>query len=205
MKVNNFLFFQIHGNSGYDGIIGNIELFLTFLETLTEKSLTDIFVLIMPGVAGINNIHPLLVHFPIALLISFFMVDFIGSIFKKNNWRLLASGLLYLGTVSALFTVIAGFIAADSVDHSGDVHIIMERHELLGLSILALAIILSGWRLLASEPLKGGINIFYLILSALLSILIIAGADMGGLMVYKYGVSVEVGVVDAFQEHAHHH
>ncbi len=208
MNVNNFLFFQIHGNSGHEGIAGSIDVFLTFLETLSGKSGGDIFTLIMPGITAMNNIHPLLVHFPIALLISFFMVDFMGSVFKKTNWRGIASGLLYLGTISALFAVIAGFIAADSVAHGENVHAIMDRHKTLGLSVLSLAFILSSWRLLAGGKIKGEVNFLYLFLSAILSILITLGADMGGLMVYKFGVSVKAAEIDtenAFQEHSHNH
>ena len=208
MNVNNFLSFQVHGNSGHEGIAGSIDVFLIFLETLSGKSGIEIFTLIMPGITAMDNIHPLLVHFPIALLISFFMVDFIGSVFKKENWRDLASGLLYLGTITALFAVIAGFIAADSVAHAENVHAIMDRHKMLGLSVLSLAFVLSSWRLLAGGKIKGDINFLYLFLSAILSILITLGADMGGLMVYKYGVSVEAaetGTENAFQEHSHNH
>ena len=208
MNVNNFLSFQIHGNSEHEGISGSINVFLTFLETLAEKSGIEIFRLIMPGITAMDNIHPLLVHFPIALLISFFMVDFMGTVLKKTNWRDIASGLLYLGTISALFAVIAGFIAADSVVHGENVHAIMGKHKTLGLSVLSLAFVLSSWRLLAGGKIKGEVNFLYLFLSAILSILITLGADMGGLMVYKFGVSVEAVEIsaeeNAFQEHSHH-
>jgi uncharacterized membrane protein len=213
MNINNFLSFQfqVHGNSGYEGIAGSLDVFLTFIESLSGKSGGDIFTLIMPGITAMNNIHPVLVHFPIALLISFFIVDFMGVVFKKSTWRDIASGLLYLGTISALCAVIAGFIAADSVAHGENVHAIMDRHKILGLSVLSLAFVLSGWRLLAGGKIKGEINFLYLFLSATLSILITLGADMGGLMVYKYGVSVETaeaaetGTENAFQEHSHNH
>ncbi|MDQ7091468.1 MAG: DUF2231 domain-containing protein [Methylococcales bacterium] len=206
MNVNNFLSFQLHGGSDHEGIAGNIEVLLSFLESLSGKSLTEIFTLIVPGISEMNNIHPLFVHFPIALLISFFLVDLLGSLLKKTHWRDIAGGLLYLGTLSALFTVIAGFFAAESVGHAEDVHEIMTRHQILGLSVLTLATILSGWRLLAHGKIKGEINIFYLIISAILSVLIVLGADLGGLMVYKYGVSVEaanIGKEAIFHEHTH--
>ncbi len=208
MNINNFLSFQVHGSSGHNDVAGNIDVFLTFLESLSGKSGVDIFTLIMPGITAMDNIHPLFVHFPIALLISFFIVDFMGSVFKKTNWRDIASGLLYLGTISALFAVIAGFIAEDSVAHGGNVHAIMERHETLGVSVLSLAFILSSWRLLAGGKIKGELNFLYLFLSAILSILISLGADLGGLMVYKYGVSVkaiETGTENAAHEHSHNH
>jgi uncharacterized membrane protein len=205
MNITIFLPLQLHGNSENNGIVNSIDVFLSFLETLSGKSLADIFALVMPGITQMNNIHPLLVHFPIALLISFWMVDLIGSILKKPQRRYFASGLLYLGTLSTLVTVMTGFIAANSVAHDGEVHTLMERHKLLGLSVLTLAIILSGWRILAHEQLKEGANVCYLVLSAGLFSLILLGADIGGLMVYKYGVSVGATTENTTQVHSHNH
>ena len=207
MNVTNFLSFQVHGNSGSGGgIVETLDSFLSFIETLPSKSSADIFTQIMPGLASLDNIHPLVVHFPIALLISFFLVDFIGSVFKKPTAREAASYLLYLGTLSALFAVIAGFIAAQSVQHGGGVPEIMENHKLLGLSVLSLSTFLSAWRLISYKSLKGSANVFYLLLSLVLCFLISFGADLGALMVYKHGVSVDaakVGMEEAFHEHSH--
>lgn len=206
--INKLLSFQIHSGSEHEGIASRLDIFLAFLDTLSGKSLTEIFGLILPGVTVMENIHPLVVHFPIALLINFFVVDFLGSVLTKDHWRRVASGFLYLGTFSALCAVLAGFIAEKSIAHGGNVHEIMETHQLFGLSILFLAILLSGWRFFSGGVIKGEINIFYMMLSGILSALIVIGADMGGLMVYKYGVSVEAVKINSktsFQEHQHNH
>ncbi|MCK5121892.1 MAG: DUF2231 domain-containing protein, partial [Methylococcales bacterium] len=98
--------------------------------------------------------------------------------------------------------------AAGSVEHGDNVHLIMQRHKTFGLSILCLSVVLSIWRLLSAGVIKGGANIVFLTLAALLNILVILGADLGGLMVYKHGVAVEaveVNMMDYFQEHTHSH
>ncbi|MCK4492881.1 MAG: DUF2231 domain-containing protein [Methylococcales bacterium] len=207
MNTLSFLSFQVHGSSGSSGIAATIEGFLTFIETLSDKSLTEIFAIMMPGITAMSNIHPLVVHFPIALLLSFFLVDFIGSILKKQNWRTVASGLLYLGTISIALAIMAGLLAARSVTHDETIHAIIEQHEMFGFGALFLACVLSGWRLLAKGIIVGEVNILYVLLSAVLSVLIILGADLGGLMVYKHGVSVDAVKIDEsndFQEHSHH-
>ncbi|MEY3106948.1 MAG: hypothetical protein RIT35_1121, partial [Pseudomonadota bacterium] len=109
----------------------------------------------------------------------------------KNQWHHVASWFLYFGTISSLFTVIAGLIAASTVEHEDNVHEIMEHHEHIGLTILILAVSLSLWRIMSGGLISRIGNPFHLMLSALLCALIIFGADLGGLMVYQYGVAVK--------------
>jgi len=194
--MNNFLTFQIHGGADQDGGISeSITSLLVFFENLSTKGPEDIFSSMLPGIAGMDNIHPLLVHFPIAFLSAFFALDLVATLANKPHWRNVASGFLYFGTVAALFTVIAGLIAAESVAHGQNVHEIMERHEHIGISILSTAILLSIWRIKSGVLPSGGANNFFLFLSALLCLLMMLGADLGGLMVYKYGVAVEAAPV----------
>jgi uncharacterized membrane protein len=194
--MNNFLSFQIHGGADQGGgIVESISSLLAFFENLSTQGPGEIFSSIMPGIAGMDNIHPLLVHFPIAFLSAFFALDVIATLAKKEQWRSVASWFLYFGTVAAVFTVIAGFIAANSVAHGENVHNIMERHEHFGVSVFSLALVLSVWRMKSGALIRGGANSFFLTLSALLCVLMLLGADLGGLMVYHYGVAVKAAPV----------
>ena len=201
--MNNFLSFQIHGGADHGGgVAESVAGLLAFFEGLSTQGPGGIFSAIMPGIAGMDNIHPLLVHFPIAFLSAFFALDVVATLAKKPHWRSVASWFLYFGTVAALFTVIAGLIAAGSVAHGEDVHAIMERHEHFGLSVLSLAVVLSIWRMKNGNLIRGGANSFFLILSALLCVLLLLGADLGGLMVYQYGVAVKaVTVTEEVHDH----
>jgi uncharacterized membrane protein len=201
----NNLFFQIHGGADHGtGIADSVAGLLAQFDNLSTQGPGAIFSAIMPGIAGMDNIHPLLVHFPIAFLSAFFALDLIGTLAKKQQWRHVATWFLYLGTASALFTVIAGFIAADTVAHGQNVHDIMEDHEHIGITILSLASLLSAWRLKSGGLIQGGANSFFLIVSALLCVLIAFGADLGGLMVYRYGVAVKaVQVPEGGHDHEH--
>ena len=202
----NFLSFQIHGDADHSGgIADSVAQLLVFFEQLSSQGPRGVFSALMPGVAGMINIHPLLVHFPIAFLSAFFIVDSIASLAKNQHWRSIAGSLLYLGTVAAALTVIAGFSAANSVAHGNDVHDIMERHEHIGIIVLGLATLLSAWRLKGGALLQGGANSFFLLLSAILCGLLLVGADLGGLMVYRYGVAVVAVPAPADSaSHSHH-
>ncbi len=188
----NFLSWQIHGGADHDGgILGTLTGLLAFFENLTTSGGgCGFFSALMPGLANIENVHPLLVHFPIALLSVFFLLDLIACLAKKPHWRDVASYFLYFGAVGATFTVIAGFQAAYSVIHSEVVHEIMLRHQHFGLSVLTLSVILSVWRLKSGAAITGGANYFFLLLAGLMCMLMMLGADLGGLMVYNYGTAV---------------
>jgi uncharacterized membrane protein len=207
--MNNFISFQVHGGGDHGGgISDSVASLLAFIEALLAKSPTEIFASIMPGIAQMQNIHPLLVHFPIAFLLGFFVLDLAGTLVKKDQWRKVASFLLYFGAVAAILTVIAGLIAANSVAHGDDVHDIMERHERFGFTVLSLAVILSAWRLKSGALIQGAANTFFLMLAALMCVIMILGADLGGLMVYKYGVAVEAVFAPASEyqhDHGHQH
>ncbi|HEY8034282.1 MAG TPA: DUF2231 domain-containing protein [Methylobacter sp.] len=206
--MNNFLSFQVHGGADHGGgVADGVASLLAFFEGLTAHDSPGIVPTLMPGISNMDNIHPLLVHFPIAFLLAFFVLDLVGTLAKKSQCRNVASWLLYLGTIAAVFTVMAGFVAANSVAHGEEVHAIMERHEHFGISVLSLAILLSAWRLKSGGVIQGGANSFFLMLATLLCVLMILGADLGGLMVYKYGVAVKAAQVQdvGVHEHVHEH
>jgi uncharacterized membrane protein len=196
----NYLSFSIHGNAdGHNELLEMLTGILGFFEGLTANDGGANGSNFLEGISSLANIHPLLVHFPIAFLSLFVVIDLIGTTAKKSDLRKFAGGLLYLGTFFAGLTVWAGFHAAETIPHGHNVHEIMERHEHLGISILGLSLALSAWRLRRSVEGFGIYNVLSIILAGVL----ILGADLGGLMVYKYGVAVEAVTVSP--EDSHHH
>jgi hypothetical protein len=66
-----------------------------------------------------------------------------------------------------------------------------------------LAAMLSAWRAKSGEIKGVGANTFFLLLSALLCVFMAFGADLGGLMVYKYGVAVQAVEIPDAETHVH--
>jgi len=200
------LLFSVHGG-GDGGVAGLLEDLLATINSLLDLPANALFGALLPGISVMLNIHPLFVHFPIALLSTFFLLDVLGSLLSKPVWRGVAGWFLFLGSVFAGLTVLAGLFAAATVPHGEDVHAIMENHEHLGVSVFGLAIFLSGWRLFVGQA-NGVANYLFLSFAALLWVLLVFTADLGGLMVYRYGVAVtaaEAGQDKAFIEHQHQH
>ncbi|MBP1150723.1 MULTISPECIES: DUF2231 domain-containing protein [Methylocaldum] len=149
-----------------------------------------------------TNWHPLIVHFPIAFLTGFFLLELIGVVLRQPGLRNAASWMLYLGTLGAIAAAVAGLIAEDTVPHGSAVHDIMEWHERLGLTVAGLSSALAIWRLFSRERFSAMAQTLHLFLGAIVLAGIVFAADLGGLMVYQHGVGVKS--LQVADDHHHH-
>jgi steroid delta-isomerase-like uncharacterized protein len=79
----------------------------------------------------IPNFHPLLVHFPIALLFVAMGIELLGLLLKKyQQFSFITDTLVWIGTLLGIFTVISGLQAADSFNVSGDIKDTLDAHSL---------------------------------------------------------------------------
>lgn len=141
---------------------------------------------ILPGVQHLQNIHPLVVHFPIAFLIGAALFYILAWIFRSNALAITAFAVLILSVLSAGVAVWTGFYAAPGVTIAGSVREhLLEFHEHLMLTTLGGSIVLGIWALLARPFPKKGRPIFILFFLALLAVMTV-GADYGARMVYDY-------------------
>ena len=141
---------------------------------------------LLPGVQHLQNIHPLVVHFPIAFLVGAALFYFLGWIFRNNTLTTAGFLLLILGTLSAGAAVGTGLYAEDGVMVSRSVwEHLLEVHEKFMLVALGLSIVLSAWAFIARPFPKKGRLLFLLLFLVLLGIMSV-GADYGARMVYDY-------------------
>ncbi len=153
--------------------------------------MTELVGKILPGIGEMANIHPLLVHFPIAFLNGFLLLELLGLLLKKDALTDAAAWMLYLGTAGAAAAVGTGLWAATTVRHSEETHAIMERHEYLGITVLVLALLLTIWRIYVHGRFSFKARALHLFISFIMVATMTFGADLGGIMVYKYGVAVQ--------------
>lgn len=142
----------------------------------------------------IPNWHPLLVHFTIALL-SVAVVGFLvahlfqgwsrsGELMKVAEWN------FWLGSLSALFTVVAGWYAFNTVNHDASSHAAMSLHRNWALVTVAIILLLDVWiwRIRKSDAARIT-HAFALALVAFI-LLLATTAWHGGELVYRYGLGV---------------
>jgi uncharacterized membrane protein len=141
---------------------------------------------LLPGVQHLQNIHPLVVHFPIAFLAGAALFYFLSWVFQNQTFATTAFLLLILGTLAAGAAVGTGLYGEEGVMVSRSVREhLLEAHEKLMLVTLGLSIVLTAWGVIARPFPKKTRYLFLFLLLALLGIMTV-GADYGARMVYDY-------------------
>lgn len=147
---------------------------------------------IFEGFRSVANVHPLFVHFPIALLLSSVALFFAGTFINRNELLTVAKWDLILGSFSGVVTVITGFIAAGTLPHNEDIHQAMLTHMKIMVVVVLLSLSLSGYILYLKDLLAIKKNVTFRVGLILMAALLTIGADYGGKMVFKYGAGTEL-------------
>jgi uncharacterized membrane protein len=141
---------------------------------------------ILPGVQHLQNIHPLVVHFPIAFLVGAALFYFLSWIFRNQTFATTAFLLLILGTLAAGAAVGTGLYGEEGVMVSRSVRAnLLESHETLMLTTLGVSIGLAIWAVMA-RPFPKKKRVLFLFLLLVLLGMMTVGADYGARMVYDY-------------------
>lgn len=141
------------------------------------------------------DIHPFVVHFPIALIPLGALLDLYALWRGGKIWHQFAYTTLTLGVLCAMIAVLTGNAAA--AEHWGreGVKDVLSAHENWATGTLLLGIALVLGRL--PMHLRGDVDrrkwILYTVGSIIGGALVLATGYYGGLLVYQYGVGVQSG------------
>lgn len=139
-----------------------------------------------------QSVHPLLVHFPIGLLIASLVFECLAWGFRVEAWRVTARWCLLAGTVGALAAVVSGLRAEQVAKHSFEIHQVMQQHKRFGIAVLAGATLLSVYGFLDLRrpipfPRAAYVTLLLLVVASLS-----LGAHLGGRLVYEFDVGKQV-------------
>jgi uncharacterized membrane protein len=144
----------------------------------------------------LTHIHPMIVHFPIALLIVGFLADIVGMIIKKDFFNKAGFYLLILGTLGVIAAYISGDYAGDGVVEAGSLGQALELHES--------AAMVSLWLMVGTALVRIGavlLNKYNGIIKILAFILFFVGVlsiartgYYGGELVFKHAAGVELNL-----------
>jgi uncharacterized membrane protein len=136
----------------------------------------------------LSRIHPMLVAFPLALLVVSVLLDWVA------RWRpsLLSSArlTLFLGTLGALVATITGIIAHLPYERTAVIGFI-DQHEQFAMITTLLFLALSIWRALMLRRGKDvGGTWLYAALSLVGLVALVVTGGLGGNLVFGHGVAV---------------
>ena len=141
---------------------------------------------LLPGVGGLQNIHPLIVHFPIAFLYGASLIYLLAWIRGSEELKWTGLWMLTLGAIGAAVSLATGLYAEPGLMISVSVRDqLLDHHKHLMIAASVLTGLMTVWALLARPMPSRGRYVFLAGLLMLLG-LIAAGGDLGGQMVYGY-------------------
>jgi uncharacterized membrane protein len=135
--------------------------------------------------------HPIFVHFTIALTASSLIFDALGFFFDKasltaaGGWTLVGSALMTLITLSTGLTS-----STRAPVEEGEARSFLRAHMALGLIFYGLLVSVTLWRLSLWQE-GAGVTWLYLAAIAVVSLVMTVQGYLGGELVYRYGVEVE--------------
>ena len=140
----------------------------------------------LTGAQHLQNIHPLVIHFPIGFLMGAALFYFAAWVFKKEDWAKAGFWVLLLGAVSLAVAVGTGLYAEQGVMVALDVRQkLLLPHKQYMIVTTAICLVATIWAIAARPFPKKGRIIFLILLSVMVGAMTV-GADFGGRLVYDY-------------------
>ena len=140
-----------------------------------------------------ESVHPLVVHFPIALLLTAVLLDVAALFLKRPAIHRIALWNLSLGTIGAAVAVLTGLEAEDIAKHSFEIWQVIELHKRLGITTLILGIMVSAFRWSKRDQLSRRARLVTLAAMIGMASTVSTGAYLGGRLVYEFGVGGRFG------------
>ncbi len=142
------------------------------------------------------HLHPVVVHFPIALITVGVLFDILGIALKREDLTLVGKWDMLFGSTSLVFVVATGLLAEAAVGHTEEAHDLMTLHKRIGITVLVLLGSLAIMRVVIRDSLLKRYQNVFLVLSIIGVLFITYGAYLGGRLVYDYGVAVSTSTVE---------
>ncbi len=154
-----------------------------------------------PPIPSWDGLHPLIIHFPIALLMVAPLIILIGLVMPKQGRAFMISAfiLMLLGTVAVFVAVSTGSVAGELAERVNNVESVLEEHEELAETtrmVFSALTVLFGVIVFApmlfkkelSRMIMIPLSLAFLLFYGSGVVLLMNTAHQGGRLVHEFGV-----------------
>jgi uncharacterized membrane protein len=136
-------------------------------------------------------LHPIFVHFTIALTSFSVICDLTGLYFHSESLSSTGWWALATSAIITLFTIVSGFISRTRVAMEESTALAFLRmHMALGPIFYGLLLIMTVWRASVWQA-KNGLSGWYLLYAAVVLLVMLIQGYLGGELVYRFGAEVK--------------
>jgi uncharacterized membrane protein len=146
-----------------------------------------------------DTIHPIVVHFVIAMVLFAFVCDVIGYSTRNYRFYEVSWWNLFFATISIFIAIIFGQFEAGLAEPYDAVQPILNLHTLIGWSLSGILAAITAWRYVIRIRSPQKVPLPYLAVGLLLTVLVGIQVFLGDELVWVYGLHT-VPVVDALKE-----
>ncbi|MBT8378827.1 MAG: hypothetical protein KJN64_06340 [Ignavibacteria bacterium] len=143
------------------------------------------------------ELHPKIVHFPIALLSTYAVLEIVGIFFKKDFLTKTALLILCIGVVAAFGGVLSGNEAFSSFNFWNiESTAVLNDHQMYATFLLWFSLFICALRLFLTLKKKFlGIKKFmFIIFAFIILFLVYQTGEHGGKLVTKFGIGTELNM-----------
>ncbi|MEH2414195.1 DUF2231 domain-containing protein [Nostoc sp.] len=146
-----------------------------------------------------DPLHPIIVHFVIAMVFFSFFCDVVGyftrnvRLFEVSFWN------MFVAAIAIFLAVIFGQFEAGLANIYGSVQLTLNYHTILGWSLAAIVVAIAAWRFVIRNRSPHKVPPAYLGATTFLICLVFLQVYLGSKLFWVYGLHVEP-VVEAMKK-----
>jgi uncharacterized membrane protein len=146
-----------------------------------------------------DTIHPIVVHFVIAMAVVAVLFDLIGSLARKPGLYEVSFWNLLVATVAIFVAIIFGQVEAGLAEPYGASREILNLHSTLGWSLAGVLAVLTAWRYVIRSQDPRRLPMAFLGAGGVLLLLVAVQVTLGNQLIWTYGLHT-VPVVEAIRQ-----
>ncbi|MCG9891053.1 MAG: DUF2231 domain-containing protein [Thermosynechococcaceae cyanobacterium MS004] len=146
-----------------------------------------------------DTMHPIVVHFVIAMVLFAVLCDVIGYFTRNPRLYEVSWWNLFFGTISIFVAIIFGQVEAGLAEPYSAATGTLNLHTLLGWSLSGVLAAVTAWRYILRSRDPKTLPVSFLGVGGLLTVLVLVQVYLGDLLVWVYGLHT-VPVVEAVRK-----